>query len=616
MLETSFDTISDRDAVMSRPSISATPVAGASLVLLLACLLWSTWQGPDIFFHLYLGHEVVHTGSPNPPDHLLLQQPLYRNIYWLFQTVVYGAWALGGVSAVTLLFAALWFAVLVVWARTVRIGRYPATGMPLLLVTILVSQTRFDPRPETVSYLLLALQVSWLTTWPWGARGSAGPRHGSLGRLAALAATEVLWVNMHAYFVLGPAVVGARLVASWLGREDRRAVRELGMALAVTLAASLLSPFGLQAWRLVGTWWVFLHAMGGSIREFGPAAGVFLQLWTVEIFWALWAVTALATAIVVGLMAIWRRRLGLFAPILAVAGLYLSAIGARNLPLLPLLAAPLWREALVAVPTRRRRASRALLVGTATVAVALALWTMQGGLHRSLRAEGTFGTRLLPHAYPLGAVDYLQRHGARGRLFNSAADGGYLELTCPELQVYTDARYTEAAPVLQYFAAFIHPDVFREIDAAQHFDGALVKLVDSGPLVIALLGDPGWRLAYGDLHRVLFARRNSAAAAAWPDEPIRFDAGEDLSRRYNGIAAIQWTAILVQTHDRARLLAALAAWADATVVPSTVIQYALQYSLQEHDADVFAAARALAPRMLALRAADRLAVTRLLGHHP
>ena len=579
--------------------------AWLALAVLLAVLLWHSWNGPDIFYHLALGRDVLAGGSPQPVDRVLLPQPAYRNLYWLFQVAVYGLWSAAGPVGVSTLFALLWFAVAVLWLRITGAARHPAIGLPIALAALLVVQPRFDLRPEVVSYLLLMVQLDRLVRW-------RPDRDTALGTAVLLALTEAVWVNVHGYFVLGPALVAARLTAAVAGREGVTAVRRVAALLAVTTAASLASPFGFGAWRFVAALAAFLRDMGGEVAEFGPPTGAFLSLWTVRLFWALWISTLLAA-----IRLLTRRRLDPFSGLLAAAALALSATSLRNLPLLVLLSAPLWRDALAAARPEpapgRSPVVVAIATATATLAVAGAAWAASGGFYASLHSETRFGVSLPPHAFPVRAAGYLERHGGRGRIFNSAADGGFLELAFPGLRVCMDSRYVEAPVVRRYFAALTDPAALASLDAELGFDAVLLKLVDSGRPAVALLRDPAWVLVWADLHRALWARRDGAVVGSWPPEGLHLAEGDDLAEPANGLAAIQWTAVAVTSGDRSLLVEVLDQLGRAPRVPSFVVQYALQYALANGDAEILERGRAMAPRMVALAPEHRAAVERLLA---
>ncbi len=579
---------------------------------LLALLLCFVWQGPDIFYHLYLGQRMLETGSAAPPDQLLVQQPTFVNVYWLFQLIVLAAYRLGGVIAASLLFAAAWFGALGLWLRTAGLRRRPEIGLSLALIATLIVQSRFELRPEVFSYLILVVQITWLTSWK---AAEIGWR-----RMLLFGATEALWANMHGYFVLGPMLVAARLATVALSPGRRREWKPLGQLLLVTLIATLISPHGFGTWSGVYHLWVFLRTIGGQITEFSPPTGGLLRVWTMKLFWIAWG----ATLIALGWSAV-KRRGDRFPVVLAAAGLYLSATAVRNVPLLVFMSGPLWGALLArpesrAAAERRGRAgvslrgsrglvlARVAIVFPATLAAALAVWVVEGGFHRSLLSETRFGFGLAPHAYPLAFVPYARAEEIRGRIFNNAADGGYLEYPLPDLRLYMDSRYTHAGLVQEYFAALVRPESFARLAVREQFDGVLLKVVDSGPVLVALLKDPAWRLAYADLHRAYLV----PSRVAGPHPSLRFYHGEDLIAPVNGLAAIQWVAVLMEAGDRAQLVQTLSQLAQAPAIPSFVVQYALAWGQRSADREVLALARAMAPRIVVRDQASRRAVEALM----
>jgi hypothetical protein len=566
----------------------------AAVAVPLVLLLCHEWFGPDIWYHLYLGGQVARTLTAQPPDRLLLHQPDFLNLYWLFQLVVRGAYALGGLYPVSLLFVALWGAVLAVWLQTTGALRRGALGPWLALATVLVCQLRFDQRPEVFSYLFLALQIRWLAAWSMATAPAPGV-------LAGFTVVEALWANMHGYFAFGPLLVGLRLAAAAVSGEappgPRRLPGWIGLwqLLGLTLLASVASPFGLRNWQEVGVLWRFFGAMHHQILEFVPPGDrPMIALWSIRFFWAYW-LGLLAAG--VGLARVSGRR-ELFALLLAAVGLYLSAQAARNIPLVVFFGAPLLGALRPRLgPLRPERLGRLAVV---LAGAALSAWIVSGGFQRFVKSPGGFGLRESTTAYPVFFADYARGTGLSGAIFSTGTDGGYLEFHCPALRPYADSRYTDAALVGEYFRALRRPADFRQLEPGFAFDSVLLPIVDSREVVAALLRDPQWRLAYADPGRAFLANRKSAAGAAAAAREPRFYRGEDLAVPRQAAAAVAWTQVLAQAGDRDNLLRALRQFADAARIPSEVIESALNYGAANRDGEVIAAARALRPRMMSL----------------
>lgn len=609
-------------------SAAAWPaVAWGAVGLLYALLLASSWVTPDIFYHLELGRRFWHGGGFQPAEPTLVSQPGFVNFYWLFQAIAHPLYAAGGSVLLSLVFLLAGLATLLLAFDTAGLFRQRTIGLPIGLIAVLILQQRVEPRPEALSYLLLAVLVRWLVRWEWSGGGVAR-------RLVLIGTLTAVWTNLHGYFALAPLLTGLRWGASFTRRSQAAERRPLGWAVLVALAATCVSPFGAGAWRGVLVQWRFLREMRGEILEFGPPVGPFLVQWTIWVFWLAWA--ALAGFV---LFAALRRRVSLFALGSAVAALYLSASAARNLPLLVFLGAPLVGKILCggrgvgvrpspgAAPTHptaprtARTAHRHRWSGVAVtgLAILLSAWVIEGGFYRAQRMETRWGPRLEPHAYPIAAVTFLQRLsgdgtgvGFAGTIFNSAADGGYIAYRLPGARPYIDSRYVDTGPVRAYFSALRDPSAFDALHAVQRFDAVLLKVVDSPNVVSALLARPEWRMLYADLHRVAFVWRTGP----WADQAgpsARLYAGEDLGRRVDGRAAIAWMQLFVRLGRRELIAAALSDFGTAPRIPSFVLQIPLEAALRAGDREMVERIRTLRPRMVALRPEDAAAVDRLLG---
>jgi hypothetical protein len=571
----------------------------AGCALLLAALSCYLWVGPDIFTHLFLGSRILETVQVQPTDHLILRQNNFINIYWLFQllvTLIYRATHIPGLTA---LFFVVWLAIVYVWARTVGAFEMGGQGVWLGLVAIVVFATRFEPRPEVFSYLFCALQIYWLGTWDWDHPVPAG-------HYAIFALSEALWANMQGYFILGPALVGAKLFGTWVGRQNTMALRRLGALAGLTLAASICSPLGWGTWNLVWLFGRFFKDTHGLIQELRPPTGEFLHLWIVWVFWMSWIGT-----IVLGAVRLFRHRLEAFPLILAAAGLYSGATYYRSIPLFMILVGPLWCSLPEMLP-KPARASRTLAGLALCATLSLSLWVITGGYYRALRSETSFGVGLSPPAYPVQFCDWLGKPTG-GKLFNNDTDGGYLEFRFPEQRLYIDSRLTDSAKVRDYAATSSTPEKFFALQAAEHFDGALLKVVDNNQLIAALLQSPDWQLIYTDLHRAYFASRDSQPFSYPPPRTRRFYRGEDLSLRVNAASASVWIMLLAQTDQRQLLARAIDEISEAPEIPSFVFEFALKWAMKREDRGLFERVAALRPKMRSFERADQDEVDRLLN---
>ncbi len=562
-------------------------------------LLCSRWFGPDIWYHLALGDRILASHEVSPADQLLAKPALFINIYWLFQITISAIQGLGGIAATTLFFIAAWSAAFAFWLKSSGALRAGAWGALAALASLLVCQPRFDPRPEVVSYALLAGQVWWL---------GAGDFSGKISwrRIAVFAVSEAIWANVHGYFVFGPLLVGARLLAAIVaapaGPTDawRKGGRTLTVLLGATLLATVVSPLGWRTWECVALLTKTLRELRTDIQEFYPPTNFNLRLWTVKVFWCYWAFVLLGALVTLGR----APRRNCFALLTGVAGLFLSTMALRNLPLLVFLSAPLLAGILPGLPHGRRVMWVAYGVTTAAC-LALGAWAIRGGFYESLRSPSSFGVGESPGAYPARFLSYLRATGFEGKLFNAARDGGYLEFHSPSLRIYGDSRFVEPASVREYFTAAANPEAFRRLHAIHDFDGALLPLDLSRDVIGALLRDPAWRLAYGDLHRAFFVRANSTAAVLGAAPRLELYHGEDLTSARNGPFAAQWIVIFTLGNDRPHLRLALQQLSAAPAIPSFVGEFALRYAHGSGDREIVQIVRTLRARFFAANPDDQ-----------
>ncbi len=414
------------------------------MTLLLVVCVCHQWYGFDIWYHLALGRDVVRFGSPDVSGTVLLHQPAYRNIYWVFQVMAWFVYSLGGMPAVTALLAGLWFATFALWARTAGAFTFPVAGIPLSAAAIVACQLRFEERPEVFSYLFLALHL-WLISQL--AAGTMNWR-----KVLVWVASQVLWTNMHGYFVLGPAILAFWLVCGLFQEQRPDRLTRGWQILAGVSAATLVSPFGWGAWGTAFEFARYFSAMRGAVIEFRayPFSG---YGWTVGVFWGWFCLVA-----ILGLGDLVRGR-RLYEPALGLLGVALGALSARNAPLAVVMSGPLLAQHLGPMSgfLARRGPRLVFPVLTALLALTYTGRVLATGSYAPLVSyEYSPGSALATDDYPVAATEYLRGRGFSGSLFAHSSDGSYLEYALPSVQPYADTRFIDVgltSQVLQSAAA-------------------------------------------------------------------------------------------------------------------------------------------------------------------
>jgi Flp pilus assembly protein TadD len=204
----------------------------------------------DVWWHLRAGQYIQGRGQLPDLDPFTFSSSdrAWIDLHWGFQVVLAWLYRLAGVPGIILMSSAAYAgAVLVAWASRRR--DWPPWVCALLwLPALLVLTWRYMPRPEACSALLLSAYLGILFALD------------SRPRLAwALPPLQVVWVNVHALFIIGPILLAFYLLerglawfASRRQRRDRRGSadaawwRHVGFASAAVLAACLLNPYFLR----------------------------------------------------------------------------------------------------------------------------------------------------------------------------------------------------------------------------------------------------------------------------------------------------------------------------------------------------------------------------------
>ena len=186
---------------------------------------------PDFWWLLRAGRYMIETRSfpTTDPFSATAFGAEWLNHAWGFELLLYGIYALAGTTGVILLqglVAAAAFGVL--WGLLRREGVGQGWSLGLLSLGALATHGFWSPRPQLVTYLMLAVFV----------RIVADYQAGRANRLWWLPILTAVWANLHAGFLAGPgllALCAAGEFLGWLLGDDSG--RAGGLARARTLGA-------------------------------------------------------------------------------------------------------------------------------------------------------------------------------------------------------------------------------------------------------------------------------------------------------------------------------------------------------------------------------------------
>lgn len=498
-------------------------------------------------------------------------------MYWIFQLIMYACMTWFGPVGISLLFALLWIAVALIWARLVAVHERPFLGGLLFLVFIILAQLRFEPRPEIFSYFFLSVMLLLLN------RLVTGPTALTRWYLLAFFVLESLWTGFHGYFVLGPLLALAWVVSLvWERRWSK--LRQGLLLLSVLLVASCTSPFGWRVWEGVWQYAQVSRALRDINQELMPPP-ILPLFWPLTVFWIYWLV---AVAYSFGIL--YRCREKSFAALLCLGGAVMSCMALRNLPVFLILAAPVSGEVL-------RRLSRFDARGVmrfipSALAVLLSFLVLRGDYHKSVGSLGSFGFRLERSAYPSEAVEFLKAIDFRGKIFCDSYDGGYLEYFLPEIRIAGDSYFSDGDTTLKFFAAIRRPEALFELDDQMHFDALLIN-IENLQNYAAVTATPEWKFVHADTHRALFLRRPEGDAVPFTWSQVRFYSGDDLTHWTYAFGVTTWAQIALKTGDIALMKKLVSDVLRAPTAPREVAAMAAELAQKNGDSELNTAAQAL-----------------------
>jgi hypothetical protein len=514
------------DADRWRPAVFAAVFVGALLVAL----------GPiadgDIYWHLAAGREMLRRRAVlrvDPFTASAFGRP-WVDVHWLFQLAVAMVYRAAGFVGLTVVKAVMVAAGAVIATRAAeRSGGAAARGAcaVTLLGLLFLARHLLPLRPVMVTLLFIAIFIHTLE-----AQRAAGARRALLW----LPAVQVIWVNCQGLAPLGPALVASYLAGAWLARALARRRGEdapsaplgpLGVALGLTLLASCLTPYGLDALALPARLLARLapgrdNVFGAAIAENVPPL-VLARTAPEQIGHFRWVLLGLGLA-----FAVVRPRVHPAHALVLLGFAGLALLANRNVLLFYWVAAPLaatalapraaerWSALTSVLASARPRAprwlarlatrARAHLAGAA-LAAALAAELGLAGL--ALGRESRLGAPT-PFHFPIESARRLAALGAAGPIFAPDQAGGYLTFTVPALRPYIDTRLVlhTGREYADYLALFDDPARFDALAAAQGF--RYVVLTTAYPdrylgLVAHLAASAAWRLIDTDGFEVLFA---------------------------------------------------------------------------------------------------------------
>jgi hypothetical protein len=452
---------------------------------------------PDLWWHLRTGELIVQTHAvfhTDPYSFTRFGQP-WVDHEWLSQILMFGLYRLAGWGGLIAGFGAvIASAFMVVFLRCP--GRPYIAGV-ITLLGAFASAPSWGVRPQMLTLLLASVLLLILE------RSYERPK-----LLWWTPALMLLWVNLHAGYALGIALMALFLVGDGLdvafGLKDVPAPRFRSLALAIVLCIAVVpvNPYGAA---------LYTYPLE-TLRS--RAMQSYIGEWLSPNFHQHRYLPALAMILAtIALPAISPRRLRPREVLLLSVTTYAALRSVRHIPIYALVAIPLLSAMVLAWLQKDgvgpRLASKQIsmtpvktVVNVLLLAAFLVFTFVR--VRYVIHGQATAEAKELPEA----AVSFIASHRPPAPILNHYNWGGYfIWRLYPEYRVYIDGRadlYGDAFMDDLATTYYLRGDLWRR--TFEKWGIRTVVLPPDAPVVTALQSLPDWKTVYSDSHAVVLTK--------------------------------------------------------------------------------------------------------------
>jgi hypothetical protein len=511
----------------------------------------------DFGTHIALGRQIVQSWSI--PDKEFLNYPSLGqsqpNPVWLFQTILYIVFSLGGVYAVSFLLWGITFVIFLFLHRAMVLrGAHPLLAVAALFAFSGFLRIRIQPRPEIFTYFFIASTIFLLTEYYFGRRRWL---------LYLFPPMMLLWANCHPSYLMGLLLCGAFFLdalirSAWRKEWSLVRLKEWVVPPLATVAAGLLlcglNPAGydqilapiLAITRGTGT--------GGgtdtvmmSISELTPVKGTGFFVYYKA------ALVAVVVSLILGTFGrkVYLLDLLLFAISFKGAWDSARAVSMMGLFLSPGISLHVtgflervrdWSAERDRRETAKREKERGKGKGgrkggkqgkpaeqelhsaqgsgrhphrwlrPATAGFIVVSCLLFGGITLGFSfSQLEYGVGMTEHKFSFGAADFLRKNPPRGNMFNFFDIGGFLDWQLyPSVLTFIDGRTYNAKVFMEHQTVTGGMPGWKDVLNRYGVTYVVTKTMDSSgmilPLIPTLANDPDWTLVFSDGLFVVFVR--------------------------------------------------------------------------------------------------------------
>ena len=485
----------------------------AALIWVIAAFLVHELSSLDVWWHIVIGRDILqtfHIPEINAYSAGALNQP-YHDSHWLFQVVLAIFHSIAELNGPILLMVLVWGVTLYVTYRETYTDSGTAAAVFTTFLAMGASAERFLPRPEIITFLMIALFYRLLHR----------SKYRTTTQVIIFIVLEIIWVNSHGLFVIGLFMVGCYWfthgISLFRGKDNE--FKQLSVVLLLICLSLLVTPYGTGA--LEYSFLLFSEVGGNapdymqSVQELSPTFGKAAMGAS-----AFWFFIVLMILVLVSILANLKR---VSAPrLLIVSALLLAALtGRRNIVLFALVAAPFIGEHLFYNLSKFRltpgmnKTLKGMMLATL---LGWSVYPLSGAYYLDMQIAARTGLGVTPDFFPHDLPGFIRQHNIQGQVYNTNRLGGfYLYHLYPDRIPFMDGRWEiYGAPffigkqkALQSFPAW------KQWIAKYNIRSALLYHSSDEAVTLApsLYQDPDWSLVYYDFAASYFVKNDALGSA-------------------------------------------------------------------------------------------------------
>ena len=453
---------------------------------------------PDVWWHLKTGQLIAQTRTVPHTDSFSFTRAGYPWVAheWLTELFIYGVYRISGWGGLIVVFALMVStAFFLVYLRS---APDPYSSGVIVLLGAWATAPVWGVRPQVVSLLFTSL---WFLILERSER--------NLRLLWWTLPLTVLWVNLHAGFALGLALLLIFLVAEFLEQftssrpSNSARLRALAITFLVDLLLVPLNPNGAR---------MYLYPVE-TLRS--NAMPKYIAEWASPNFHHAEYIPFLLVLLATMASLAWSQlRVRPRDVLLLTVSTFTALSSIRLIPFFVLVAVPILSWPLERRNSSARPQSWPQTPDTSRVPLpyagllnALILFALAGFVGYQINMVVRRQPQVEAQRFPVGAVAYLQAHPASGPLFNLYDWGGYLIWKLnPQTPVFIDGRADLYGEFLmrQFADTYGLKGIWQETLQTWRIRTVLVN--PDSALAVALRNAPDWEVGYSDSQAIVFER--------------------------------------------------------------------------------------------------------------